>query len=147
MAGNETSKQAGSWASTPAVRRSMQGNRSRDTGPELAIRRLVHATGLRYRVDAPPLAGLRRRADLVFSRAKVAVFVDGCFWHGCAQHYVEPGTNREYWTTKVRTNRARDQDTTRRLRDAGWEVVRVWEHENPHDAAARVVATVKDHKP
>jgi DNA mismatch endonuclease (patch repair protein) len=141
MTGKATEKDR-SWASTPAVRRSMQGNRSRDTNPELAVRRLVHAAGLRYRVDVRPVAALRRRADLVFTRARVAVFVDGCFWHGCADHYTEPATHRPYWARKVQANRARDADTTERLREVGWTVVRVWEHEAPDAAAARVVAAV-----
>ncbi|HEY2062559.1 MAG TPA: very short patch repair endonuclease [Amycolatopsis sp.] len=136
-----------SWASTPAVRRSMQGNRSRDTSPELAVRRLVHAAGLRYRVDVRPVAALRRRADLVFTRAKVAVFVDGCFWHGCEEHYTEPATHRPYWAEKIGANRARDEDTTERLRAAGWAVLRVWEHEAPDAAAARVVAAVRTVEP
>jgi DNA mismatch endonuclease, patch repair protein len=101
----------GSWASSAANRKSMQGNRSRDTAPELAIRRLLHAAGLRYRVDRRPLNGVRRRADIVFGPAKVAVFVDGCYWHGCPEHYVPPKTNPNYWSPKISGNVARDRDT------------------------------------
>lgn len=110
----------------------------RDTAPELALRRLIHAAGLRYRVDRAPLPGLRRRADLVFGRARVAVFVDGCFWHGCPLHGVKPRTNAEWWRAKLDRNRARDRDTDARLAEAGWEVLRVWEHEDPAEAAHRV---------
>jgi len=120
----------------------MQVQRTRDTAPELAVRRLLHAMGLRYRVDRQPLPGLRRRADLVFGPARVAVYIDGCFWHGCPLHGNSPRTNTEYWRTKLDGNRARDADTDRRLADAGWRVVRAWEHESPAAVAEKVAATV-----
>jgi DNA mismatch endonuclease, patch repair protein len=121
----------------------MVANRRRDTKPELALRSAVHALGLRYRVDAPPLKGLRRRADLVFSRAKVAVFLDGCFWHGCPVHHTVAAANATFWADKVSGNRARDRDTDARLAAAGWESVRVWEHEDPVLAAQRVAEVVR----
>ena len=117
------------WASSEAARRTMQGNRRRDTAPELAVRRLLHAAGVRYRVDAQPLPHLRRRADIVFRRQRVAVFIDGCYWHGCPEHGTTPATNRGYWSAKVAANRARDLDTVQRLTEAGWQPLRVWEHE------------------
>ncbi|WP_448640743.1 very short patch repair endonuclease [Geodermatophilus sp. URMC 63] len=120
----------------------MQAQRTRDTGPEIAVRRLLHAAGLRYRVDRAPLPGLRRRADLVFGPARVAVYVDGCFWHGCPEHGNTPRSNRDYWGPKLTANRARDRDTDARLAAAGWAVVRAWEHEDPGMVAARVQATV-----
>ncbi|MGI5286168.1 very short patch repair endonuclease [Nonomuraea polychroma] len=132
-----------SWASSEAVRASMRSNKSRDTAPELALRRAVHALGLRYRVGTRPMPGVRRTADLVFSRIKLAVFLDGCFWHGCSQHHSLAKTNSAYWREKLRTNRERDADTDRRLREAGWSVIRVWEHENPEEAAQRVAAEVR----
>lgn len=116
----------------------MERQRRRDTRPELAIRAILWRRGLRYRVDYPPLQGVRRRADLVFTRAKVAVFVDGCFWHSCPDHGTVPKSNREWWLAKLEANRARDRDTDVRLEEAGWTVVRVWEHENPEGAAAAV---------
>lgn len=131
-----------SWASSPGVRARMQANRSRDTGPELAVRSAVHALGMRYRVDARPVAGVRRKADLVFTRAKVAVFVDGCFWHGCPAHHTVAKTNAAFWATKVARNRERDRETDRLLGGAGWRVVRVWEHEEPAAAARTISATV-----
>ncbi len=125
------------------VRKSMRANRGRDTGPELAVRRLVHAAGLRYRVSARPLPDLRRTADLVFTRRRIAVFIDGCFWHGCPEHHTRARTNADYWAEKVRANRERDADTDRRLVRAGWTVLRIWEHEGADAAAQRIVAAVR----
>ncbi|MEV3858547.1 very short patch repair endonuclease [Streptomyces sp. NPDC050095] len=136
----------GSWASSAARRRNMQAIRSRDTKPEQAIRRLVHARGLRYRVSARPLPDLRRTADMVFRPTKVAVFIDGCYWHGCPEHYVQPKINKGYWSGKVAGNFARDRDTDSKLRAAGWTVLRFWEHENPDECAAKVVCTVRGHQ-
>lgn len=117
----------------------MQAIRSRDTKPEITIRRLVHAAGLRYRVAARPLPDLRRTADMVFRPAKVAVFIDGCYWHGCPEHYVPPKTNSGYWSEKVVGNVKRDRETDERLREAGWLVLRFWEHE-PSGACADKIA-------
>src|SRR5829696_7027401 len=102
-----------SWASTPAVRATMRANRGRDTGPELALRRALHARGLRYFVNRRPVSSLRRTADLVFPRVKVAVFVDGCFWHGCPKHHTPAKTNSDFWANKVERNRERDAETGR----------------------------------
>ncbi|MEW1827776.1 very short patch repair endonuclease [Streptomyces sp. NPDC088196] len=132
----------GSWASSAARRRNMQAIRSRDTKPEWLIRRLVHAQGLRYRVSVRPLPDLRRTADLVFRPAKVAVFVDGCYWHGCPEHYVPPRTNSGYWSEKVVRNVKRDRDTDQRLSDAGWLVLRFWEHESSTACADKIAETV-----
>ncbi|WP_231919232.1 very short patch repair endonuclease [Microterricola viridarii] len=129
---------ATSWASSEAARASMRGNRSRDTAPELAVRRLLHAEGRRYRVNYRPVAGLRRTADVVFTRARVAVFIDGCFWHGCPLHYQAPVAHRDYWEAKAAGNRARDADTAERLAAAGWTVLRFWEHEQPASVVAAI---------
>jgi DNA mismatch endonuclease, patch repair protein len=129
---------AASTASTPGVRSRMQLQRTRDTAPELAVRRLLHRSGLRYRVDLPPLPGMRRRADIVFGPAKVAVYIDGCFWHGCPQHGNQPRANSEYWEPKLHRNRERDAETDQLLAAAGWTVLRAWEHEAPAEVAARV---------
>lgn len=121
----------------------MQLQRTRDTSPELAVRRIIHAAGLRYKVDASPLPGMRRRADLVFRQAKVAVFIDGCFWHGCPIHGSRSTkANPEYWSSKVAGNRARDHDTDARLVQAEWLSLRAWEHEPPAKVAQRVIDTV-----
>ncbi|SEJ26214.1 T/G mismatch-specific endonuclease [Demequina mangrovi] len=124
----------------------MRSNKKRDTGPELAVRRLVHASGLRYRVAAPPLKGVRRTADLLFGPTKVAVFIDGCFWHSCPVHATSPRTHSDYWLPKLERNRERDAETTRTLTDAGWLVLRFWEHEEPAEVAATIVATVRERR-
>ncbi|WP_315772110.1 very short patch repair endonuclease [Rhodococcoides kroppenstedtii] len=121
--------------------------RRRDTKPELALRRLLHAAGLRYRVDRAPLPGLRRRADVVFTRARVAVYVDGCFWHSCPVHATHPRNNAQWWADKLAANVARDRDTDRRLEEAGWTVVRIWEHEDPAVAAEKVLRAVRAGEP
>ncbi|MFC8618971.1 very short patch repair endonuclease [Micromonospora purpureochromogenes] len=120
----------------------MRANRGRDTRPELALRRAVHRLGLRYRVSYRPLPQLRRTADLVFTRQRVAVFLDGCYWHGCPDHHRPARTNDAFWRDKISANRDRDAETDRLLIEAGWVVVRVWEHEDGAAAAERVRAAV-----
>lgn len=124
----------------------MQGNRGRDTQAELAVRRLVHATGLRYRVNARPERDLRRTADLLFTRARVAVLIDGCYWHGCPEHFKMPLTNRDYWEGKIGRNQVRDIETTELLEERGWRVLRFWEHEVPASIAASIVDVVRDRR-
>ena len=112
----------------------------------MQLRRELHARGLRYRVDRPVLADRRRRVDLVFPGPKVAVFVDGCFWHRCPEHGNIPKANRDWWREKLNRNVARDRDTDAQLAAAGWSVVRIWEHElreDPVAAADRVEAVVR----
>jgi DNA mismatch endonuclease, patch repair protein len=121
----------------------MQANRRRDTAPEMAIRRLVHASGLRYRVDARPLPNVRHTADMIFTRARVAVFIDGCWWHGCAEHYRPPASNIAYWAGKIGRNRERDRQVDQALMSADWTVIRIWEHESPELAARRIEAIVR----
>lgn len=128
-------------ASSAAAQTRMSANRRRDTGPELALRSELHRRGLRFRVDYPLL--LRRRADLAFVGVQVAVFVDGCFWHGCPVHGTAAKANAAFWSAKIARNRARDSDTTRRLEGAGWHVVRVWEHEAVLTAATRIEDVVR----
>lgn len=127
-------------ASSAATRKSMQGNRRKDTAPELAVRRLLHAAGLRFRVDYPIEAGERRvRPDVVFTRRKIALFLDGCYWHGCPDHCRIPASNRDYWTAKIQRNRDRDKRATEALTVAGWTVLRAWEHEPTEAVAERVL--------
>jgi len=121
----------------------MRGNRSKDTLAELAVRRALHAKGLRYRVNMRPLPELRRTADVVFTRAKVAVFIDGCFWHACPTHYVEPKVNVDYWRPKIERNRARDLETSGRLEGAGWIVLRFWEHHAPEAVVQEICGVVR----
>ncbi|WP_309251433.1 very short patch repair endonuclease [Micromonospora noduli] len=132
-----------SWASSPATRRAMQGNRSRDTKPEMALRRALHARGLRYRVCARPLAELRRKVDIVFRPSRVAVEVYGCFWHGCPQHHRRPTANNAYWHSKITRNSDRDSALRQELERAGWLLVVVWEHDDMEEAARRIVGVVE----
>ena len=120
----------------------MSRAKRRDTAAELCLRRELHALGLRYRVAFPVPGQRRRTIDVAFTRLKVAVFVDGCFWHGCPEHGTPPGTNSEWWDAKLSANRARDRDTDRVLQALGWIVIRLWEHEDPRAAAMRVRTTV-----
>lgn len=121
----------------------MQGNKGRDTRPELALRRELHRLGLRYRVDVKPLATHRCRADVVFRRARVAVFVDGCWWHGCPEHGRIPKANADWWRQKLDRNVSRDRRNDATLAAAGWTVIRVWEHESPATAAAMIKRAVR----
>jgi DNA mismatch endonuclease (patch repair protein) len=121
----------------------MQGNRATDTGPELALRSELHRRGYRFRKSAAPLRSVRCRADVVFTRARVAVFVDGCFWHRCPEHGTRPRTHSGYWRAKLDRNVARDRRNDDALRSAGWTVVRVWEHEEVLVAADRVATILE----
>ncbi len=141
--GDEAAATARSWASSAGSRRSMLGNKRRDTKPELAVRRLLHAQGLRYRVDFRPTTAVRSRADIVFTKQRVAVFIDGCFWHGCPLHATYPRANAAYWLPKLARNKERDADVTRLLEDLGWAVLRFWEHQAPEEAASETAALVR----
>lgn len=133
-----------SWASSEAARATMRANRRSDTTPELRLRRELHRRGLRYRVDSRlPLSDVRRHADLTFTRQRVAVFVDGCFWHRCPEHGRMPKANADYWDPKLEGNTTRDRDTDQRLTEAGWQVVRIWEHEDVGEAATRIEHIVR----
>jgi DNA mismatch endonuclease, patch repair protein len=121
----------------------MKVTRQRDTAAEIGLRRVLHARGLRFRVDREILPGVRRRADVVFVSAKVVVFVDGCFWHSCPGHGTSPKANAEWWAGKLAANRRRDAHTNRQLRKAGWHVERIWEHEPPTVAASRIAEIVR----
>lgn len=122
----------------------MRANRSRDTGPELALRSVLHRRGLRFRVHQPAIVGLRCRPDLLFSRARVAVFVDGCFWHSCPIHATKPSANGEWWREKLAANVGRDRRHDAALQEEGWLSLRVWEHEDPFLAADRIERAVRE---
>lgn len=115
---------------------------SRDTAPEVAVRRLLHAAGLRYRINVPVPGMPRRTIDIVFSKAKIAIFLDGCFWHGCPEHATHPKANAEWWRQKLDKNMARDLETTEHLTAAGWTVLRFWEHESAADVAHRIATAL-----
>lgn len=108
------------------------------TGPEVAVRRALHAAGFRYRVNLRVSRAVASRADVVFRRQKVAVYIDGCFWHGCPVHATSPRRNAEWWAEKLKANRERDARTSRILELDGWIVIRLWAHEHPNDAVKRV---------
>jgi DNA mismatch endonuclease (patch repair protein) len=133
-----------SWASSPAVRKNMQANRARDSGPEMKLRRLLYSAGFRYRVDWPMPGDRRRRIDIAFPKRKIGIFVDGCFWHRCPAHYVSPKANAEFWDNKIQGNVDRDARTTAELIAKGWVVLRFWEHEGPREVAERIDAALRD---
>jgi DNA mismatch endonuclease (patch repair protein) len=116
----------------------MVANRGAETAPELALRSELHRRGLRFRKHLAPLPSLRCKADVVFPSAKVAVFVDGCFWHRCPLHATFPKANATWWEAKLEQTFQRDRRNDSALEEAGWGVVRIWEHEDPRAAAARV---------
>lgn len=136
-----------SWASSEGVRRSMKSNRRVDTIPERRLRSALHAQGLRfrkdYRIDLPTL---RVRADVAFPRQRVAVFVDGCFWHRCPEHATDPVRNSDFWAAKLDRNVERDRQVDEALTEAGWELVRGWEHEPAEAIAERVATAVAAHQ-
>jgi DNA mismatch endonuclease, patch repair protein len=121
------------------VRKSMIANKGRDTSIELAVRRELFARGYRYRVNHRPLPSLRRTADIAFTRRRVAIFIDGCFWHGCPEHYTAPKANSDYWSSKIVANMRRDQETNERLTAEGWKVLRFWEHQPRDEVVLAIV--------
>ncbi len=136
------------FASSEAARQRMKGQRRRNTGPERALRQELHRLGLRYFIHRRPLPEVRREADILFPKAKVAVFVDGCFWHGCPEHGRRVHTtNSWYWPDKIERNMQRDLDTDERLRAAGWCALRVWEHEDPVSTSRRIRTIVESCPP
>lgn len=124
----------------------MRANRRTGTKPEITLRSALHARGLRFRKDLRlDLPGRRVRPDIVFTRRKLAVFVDGCFWHSCPEHGRQPGVNEWYWSPKLARNVERDGLVNAALSDAGWSVVRVWEHEPVEEAVRRVLIALDEH--
>lgn len=132
--------------SSEAALKRMKAAKPRDTAPEKALRSALHKRGLRFRIDERPIKDLNRKADIVFRSAQVAVFVDGCFWHGCPIHGTRAKANAEFWSCKIEQNQKRDIDTTRQLEAAGWRVIRVWEHEDPEKASQKIYDIVTKRK-
>ena|SRR5258706_2087148 len=128
--------------SSEAALRRMKAAKPRDTAPEIAIRSALHRLGLRYSINAKPIKELNRSADILFRSLKVAIFIDGCFWHGCPIHGTQAKANSEFWRAKIERNQERDAETTKYLKKSGWKVIRVWEHENPEKASAKIQKTV-----
>lgn len=134
------------YPSRPSVTAVMKGNRKTDTKPEVALRSALHRSGARFHKDQNVKVDGRRaiRVDIVFSRAKLAVFVDGCFWHRCPDHGTEPRSNTSYWGPKLERNVMRDRDTDERLRKAGWAVLRIWEHERVETGNRQVLDRLEE---
>jgi DNA mismatch endonuclease, patch repair protein len=120
----------------------MRANKGRDTGPEMRLRRALHASGMRYRVNARLIPGSRMTIDIAFPRARVAVEVRGCFWHGCTEHHRPSRQNADFWTTKIKGNVERDETKRSVLTQMGWKLVVVWEHDDVANAVDRVIAAV-----
>ena len=127
---------------TEITRNRMRRTRQRDTACEIHLRRELYRRGFRYLVDVAPIRGQRVRADILFRRARLAVFVDGCFWHMCPLHGTLPRTNQEWWRTKLAANVTRDVRNRTLLESEGWQTIRVWEHEDPLSAAERIAETL-----
>ncbi|NTV94912.1 MAG: very short patch repair endonuclease [Thiobacillus sp.] len=126
-------------ANSETVSRSMRDMPESDTGPEMLVRRLLFRAGFRYRVQYPVPGRKRRSIDIAFPGKRLAIFIDGCFWHGCSEHRTIPAHNARWWADKIQTNRKRDEDTTLLLQEAGWQVFRFWEHDDP----TRIVESVR----
>jgi len=135
---NKTKKHSDIFPSSDSALKRMRAVKPRDTAPEIALRSALFHRRLRYRIDVKPIKEFNRRADISFKSVKVVVFVDGCFWHGCPIHGTQAKANAEFWKNKIKQNQIRDEDTNKRLKKAGWRVIRVWEHENPEKAAAKI---------
>lgn len=132
----------GPAASSAAVRRRMSRQRQKDTKAELLVRRELHARGLRYRVNSKLESDLRTRADIAWRTLRVAVFIDGCYWHGCPMHATRPKANADWWAEKLDANVRRDRRADEALASRGWTVLRFWEHEEPDDVCNRIAATL-----
>jgi DNA mismatch endonuclease (patch repair protein) len=124
----------------------MRGNRGVDTKPEVALRSVLHRAGLRFLKNSRPGSGLPR-VDILLRGPRVAVFVDGCFWHCCPQHGTSPKRNTDYWSAKLDSNVERDRRNDAALIEAGWRVVRVWEHEDPAEASLLIERLCRGSRP
>ncbi|MFC4858745.1 very short patch repair endonuclease [Actinophytocola glycyrrhizae] len=123
----------------------MSNTRGRDTSPEMAVRRALHRMGLRYRVNYRPVPGVRRTVDIVFTKQRIAVLIDGCFWHGCPEHYrPATGSRSRFWADKIEGNQRRDRESSEVFSSAGWLVLRFWEHEDPVTVANRISSAVHE---
>ena len=129
-------------ASSPRVRKVMQATPSRDTAPERALRSALHRMGLRFLKNKEPASGIGCKADVIFQRAKVCVFMDGCFWHGCPKHFRAPKTNTEWWLEKVRDNQERDKKKTNLIKKQGWVVLRYWEHDTQRNKVIKIARKI-----
>lgn len=135
-------------ASSEAALHRMQAAKAKNTAPEIALRSQLYKKGLRYRLDKKVSPLIQTRVDIVFPTQHVAIFVDGCFWHGCPRHGTQSKSNSEYWYRKIKQNKERDWKVTRQLRNAGWKVIRIWEHEiidNLEKISERIMTILKEY--
>ena len=121
----------------------MRNTAQRDNAAELAVRSALHQLGFRFRLHQRVVPGTKRTVDILLPRHRLAIFVNGCFWHGCPRHATWPKSNADFWRLKIEANRARDVDTDRRLKEAGWRVIRIWEHELPDEAVLRITELIE----
>ena len=126
-----------------AAKRRMEAAKPKDTLPEMKLRTALEQLGKDFEVDVKPIEDLQRKADILFREDKVAVFVDGCFWHGCPMHGTLAKANAEFWIDKIKRNKERDKDTNQRFEAAGWTVIRVWEHEDPIEASMKIAKIIE----
>lgn len=129
--------------SSPSASIRMKAVRRSGTLAELKIRKELDKLGIPYEVQERPISTLNRKADILFRESRIAVFIDGCFWHGCPIHGTKAKSNEIFWSTKIQTNIQRDEDTNRLLQEQGWLVVRIWEHENPEEAVHHIATLLK----
>lgn len=129
-------------ASSLAAKRRMEAAKPRDTLPEIKLRTALEELGIPFEVDVKPIEDINRRADILIREDKIAIFVDGCFWHGCPIHGTQAKANSLFWTEKIERNKDRDLDTNRRLEASGWTVIRIWEHEDHINAAKQIAETI-----
>ncbi len=130
-------------ASSANVSRRMARTSGRDNPREREIRSALHRRGLRFRTHYAAVPGTKRTIDIAFTRLRLAVFCDGCFWHGCPVHATTPKSNREWWVHKINTNRVRDRDTNARLMESGWKVLRIWGHVPTDQAVDHILAQLE----
>jgi DNA mismatch endonuclease (patch repair protein) len=130
-------------ASSFAAKRRMEAAKPKDTLPEIKLRTALEEIGIHFEVDVKPIENLQRRADILVREDKIAVFVDGCFWHGCPIHGTQAKANAEFWADKIKRNKERDADTNRRLEADGWTVIRIWEHDDYIEAAKKIAQMIE----
>ena len=132
-----------STGTVPSATKRMAATKGRDNPRELAIRSALHRRGLRFRVHCCVIPGTKRTVDILFPKSKTAVFLDGCFWHNCPEHGTWPKSNSKWWSEKLLANKARDENTNKRLKEAGWKVIRVWEHHSVDEAFDIILTALK----
>lgn len=132
--------------SSSAAKSRMEAAKPKNTLPEIKLQTALAELGINFETDVKPIEDLHRRADVLIREGKIAIFVDGCFWHGCPIHGTQAKANAEFWADKIKRNQERDLDTNEHLEAAGWTVIRIWEHEDPNDAAKQIADIIKEKK-